>query len=132
MDTTLTNNTRTGRGADSGQPRPRLSIYIERHAAALISSLGVLWRTPIATLATILALGVTLVFPSLLGVAMINAVSLAALWNEGGQVTVYVRTEAGPGEIDRLTALLRQQPGVRTVSHITPEAGLVEFREAAG
>lgn len=126
------NSTRTGRGADTARPRPRLSIYIERHAAALISSLGVLWRTPIATLATILALGVTLVFPSLLGIASINAVSLAALWNEGGQVTVYVRGDAGPGEIDRLTALLRQQPAVRSVSHITPEAGLAEFREAAG
>lgn len=132
MDTTLPNSARTGRGADSSQPRPRLSIYAERHAAALISSLGVLWRTPIATLATILALGVTLVFPSLLGIAMINAVSLAALWNEGGQVTVYVRGEAGPGEIDRLTALLRQQAVVRTVNHITPAAGLAELREASG
>lgn len=109
------------------RPRPRLSIYLERHAAALVSSLGVLWRTPIAALATILALGVTLVFPSLLGVVMINAKAVAEQWNEGGQVTVYLRADAA-AEIERLSQFLAQQDGIRAVRHITPEAGLAELR----
>lgn len=127
-DASISNSRSAARAAGVTRPRPRLSIYLERHAAALVSSLGVLWRTPIAALATILALGVTLVFPSLLGVVMINAKAVAEQWNEGGQVTVYVRTDAAVVEIDRLNELLAQQDGIRAVRHITPEAGLAELR----
>lgn len=59
---------------------------------------------------------------------MINAKAVAEQWNEGGQVTVYVRPEAAAVEIDRLNEFLAQQDGIRAVRHITPEAGLAELR----
>ena len=45
-------------------PRPDPRVYLLRHAEVLLSSLGRLWRNPVASLMTVAVIGIALALPA--------------------------------------------------------------------
>ncbi|WP_455197979.1 permease-like cell division protein FtsX [Kaarinaea lacus] len=85
------------------KPRGRVNAYFTHHLWVMVSSLGVLWRTPFATFMTAAVIGIALALPAGLHVLLQNVQRLSTGWE-----------------------------GVADVRYISREQALAEFRELSG
>lgn len=110
----------------------RFAMYWVDHLRQLFSSLGELWRTPLSSLMTIAVLGVSLALPASFYVLLKNAESVSEHWQSKAQISLYLQQEVTEQQVAGLRQQLSEMDGLETVTYISPEQGLNEFREAAG
>ncbi len=105
-----------------------MKAYLGRHAQVFMRTLGDFARSPAATLLTVAMIGVTLMLPTGLYVALLNLQRLSHHWQPRGSLTVYLKrhtdTRATAARLDAL-------PGVAASRYISPEQGLQELRTRA-
>ncbi len=125
---------RAGPGARPAASGPRRDprVYLLRHAEVLLSSLGRMWRNPVASLMTVAVIGIALALPAGLHLLLENARLLSGGWDGSTQVSLFLRRELPPAESRRLTAVLGERPEVAEATLIPREAALEEFRTLSG
>ena len=108
------------------------SSYLARHGHALLSSAGHLSRAPIATLFTVLVMGLALALPLGLDVLVRNV--RAATGNFSGAVTVsvYLRNGVAEARAEQLARAAQARSGVAAVQLITATQALAQFRAQSG
>ncbi len=108
------------------------SSYLARHAHALLSSAGHLARAPIATVFTVLVMGLALALP--LGLDLLVRNARAATADFSGAVTISVFFKAGVAEsrAQQLARSARGRAGVAAVELITATQALARFRAQSG
>ncbi len=75
-----------------------MSNYLLRHAQVLLATLGQMARAPLATLLTLIVIGITLALPSGLFVMLDNLERVSAGWDRGARASLFLKrnvTEAG-------------------------------------
>lgn len=109
-----------------------VGTYIARHAQASLSSAGHLARTPVATLFTVVVIGLALALPLGLEVLVRNVRIATADFNGAVGVSVYLKagvTEARAQVLERSAAA---HSGVERVRLITASQALAQFRTQSG
>lgn len=109
-----------------------LSILLERHAQALLGSLGRLARQPFATFLTIVVIGIALALPAALYVAVSNMRTATAGLGDTVQLSVYLRMSTTEAEAKKAAAAIAAQSGIQETEIVSPEEGLAEFRKLSG
>lgn len=109
-----------------------IDAYLQRHAQALIGSIGELWRSPAATLMSIAVIGISLAFPTALYVAVQSIEQLSGTWDNGRQISLFLKTGASERVAEALAARLRALPEVASTAAVSPSAGLAEFKRNSG
>ncbi|HEU5468095.1 MAG TPA: permease-like cell division protein FtsX [Steroidobacteraceae bacterium] len=109
-----------------------LSVLLERHAQALLGSLGRLARQPFATVLTVLVIGIALALPAALHVAVANMRVVTAGLDETVQLSAYLAMATTPDEARRISEAIAARPGVDATTLVSPEEGLAEFRKLSG
>ena len=112
--------------------RDRASILLERHAQALLGSLGRLARQPFATLLTVLVIGIALALPATLYLAVANMRDVTAGLDDTVQLSAYLEMETTPAEAKARADAIAALPGVLGAETVSPDEGLAEFRELSG
>jgi cell division transport system permease protein len=109
-----------------------VSSYGTRHLQALFGALGRLARTPLATLLTLIVIGVALALPA--GVAVIVGNLRAATGDLSNAVDFSVHFKLGtPIErVQQVAANARQRAGVESITVTTADQALEEFKQASG
>lgn len=110
----------------------RIRTYVGQHLAVLSMSLRQLARTPVASLMTILVIGITLALPSALYVLVENAARLARGWDTGGQISLFLKHTVTDAQAEKLAERLRRLPAVARTEYISRAAALAEFKRASG
>ncbi|MGH8326324.1 MAG: permease-like cell division protein FtsX [Steroidobacteraceae bacterium] len=110
----------------------RLQVYGTRHAQALLGSLGRLQRNPLATVLTLLVIGLALALPAALGLFITNAQSAAGGLGKAVDMSVYLKPGVPLAKAQQLAATARQRPGVAQVTVIAADQGLADFRKYSG
>ena len=108
------------------------SILFERHAQALLGSLGRLARQPFAAFLTVLVIGIALALPAALYLAVANMRIVTADLDDTVQLSAYLKLGTTPAEARALATRIAQMPGVAGTELVSPEEGLAEFREVSG
>jgi len=116
----------------SAKPRGRVNAYFTHHLWVLVSSLGVLWRTPMATLMTASVIGIALALPAGLHVLLQNVQQLSTGWEGTAQMSLFLKPGVSEKRIQTLAKKLRGWEGVAEVRYISREQALAEFRELSG
>jgi cell division transport system permease protein len=98
----------------------------------LVSSLGVLWRTPFATFMTAAVIGIALALPAGLQVLLQNVQRLSTGWEGTAQMSLFLKQGVPEARIQALADKLRGWEGVADVRYISREQALAEFRELSG
>ena len=101
-----------------------------RHLQQAIGSLGDLWRTPMASLMTILVLGISLTLPATLHLFTKNAKQVSASWDSAAQISVFLKLNTSDKVAQNIVNRIRLYPEVDTVRYISAEQGLAEFKKA--
>ena len=112
--------------------RSGLSILFERHAQALLGSLGRLARKPFATLLTVLVIGIALALPAALYLAVANMRVVTAGLDDTVQLSAYLAMATTPAEARKRAQSIAELPGVAATETVSPDEGLAEFRKRSG
>ena len=109
-----------------------VNSYLARHAHALLSSTGHLVRAPIATIFTVLVMGLALALPLGLHLLVSNARDATADLSGAVTVSVFLKTGVSESRAQQLARTARERPGVAAVELITATQALAQFRAQSG
>jgi cell division transport system permease protein len=113
-------------------PRDAVAIHFERHAQALLGSLGRLARQPFATALTILVIGIALALPAALYLAVANMRVVTAGLGDSVQLSAYLEMSTTAAGAKKAAAAIEALEGVTDAVLVSPEEGLAEFRRHSG
>ncbi len=108
------------------------AIFGTRHLQALLGSLGRLQRNPLATVLTLLVIGLALALPAALGLFVTNAQMATGGFGHAVDMSVYLKSGVPLAKAQQLAAGARQRPGIAQVTVIPADQGLQEFRKYSG
>jgi cell division transport system permease protein len=103
-----------------------------RHLQTSVGSLGRLMQHKLATVLTILVIGVALALPACVHLLVANAQAASGNWNRAVDLTVFLKRPTSPEEAQRVAERIRQRRDVAEVELILADAALKEFRRESG
>jgi len=103
-----------------------------RHVGTAIGALGRLSRQPFASLMTILVIAVTLALPAAMHLVIKNAQSISANWDNALDFSVYLNKDVSLEDAQRLVGIVAQRADVESVTLISADEALAEFRQQSG
>jgi cell division transport system permease protein len=109
-----------------------VSSYGTRHLQALFGALGRLARAPLATLLTLIVIGVALALPAGLGLIVGNLRSATGDLGNAIDFTVHFKLGTPIERVQQLATGARERPGIDAVTVRTADEALAEFRDASG
>jgi cell division transport system permease protein len=102
------------------------------HMHALLGSLGRLARAPLATLLTLLVIALALALPAALRLFVINAQAATGNFANAVDLSVYLKTDVPLAKAEQLAQAANGRPDVASVTLISADQGLQEFRRYSG
>jgi len=103
-----------------------------RHLQALVGSFGRLARNPFSTALTLLVIGLALALPMALRLLVSNAQLATGGMHSAIDLSVYLKTDVPLAKARQLENSARERPEVRSVTLISPDQALEEFRTYSG
>jgi len=123
----------------SGSPRitkvsffGRVVSVFQQHFQQVFSSFSELWKTPFATVMTILVLGVALSLPSVFQVIYKNAERASEQWDKASEISLFLNKNISEQSVKVLINKLGLYSDIATVTHISSHQALEEFKEMSG
>jgi cell division transport system permease protein len=105
---------------------------ISRHGHAMLSSAGHLWRHALPTLLTVAVMGLALSLPLALEVLVRNVRQATGDFSESIGLSVYLKPDVPSQKVQQLEKTARERNGVASVTLVTADQGLAEFRAQSG
>lgn len=109
-----------------------VSSYATRHLQALFGALGRLIRAPLATMLTLIVIGVALALPAGLGLLVNNLRSATGDLGNALDFTVHFKLGTPVEKVEQLAKSARARSGVESVTVKTADEALQEFKQASG
>ncbi len=103
-----------------------------RHIQQATGSLGDLWRTPLASLMTILVLGISLTLPATLHLFTKNAQQISAQWNSAAEISIFLNLNVDEKGAQNLIKRIKLYTEVDKVRYISAADALSEFKKSSG
>lgn len=110
----------------------RFNAWRAHHSTTAISSLVKLLQEPIQSLMTWLVIAIGVALPAALFVLFNNIQTLGYSWQNSSQISVYLQPKVADTEANGLRVKWSTRGDVDSVTYISPEKGLAEFRETSG
>lgn len=106
--------------------------YLLRHVQVMLSSLGELWRQPVATTMTLMVIGIALLLPAGLYVILKNVEQVSGEWQHANRISLFLQNEISDKRGEQLAEQLQTWPDIVEVSFQSAQQSLNEFREISG
>lgn len=106
--------------------------YLLRHIQVMLSSLGELWRQPVATMMTLLVIGIALLLPAGLYVILKNVEQVSGEWQHANRISLFLQNDIADKRGQQLAEQLLTWPDITEVSFQSAQQSLNEFREISG
>ena len=105
-----------------------MGAYFTRHLQVLLATLGDMRRTPMATINTIVIIGITLLLPSLLFVSVKSAQTLSNNWEGRPQISIFLEKNISNSAAQLIFQEVQLHPAIELAEFITPEEALIEYK----
>lgn len=109
-----------------------MKAYLSRHLQVLFATLGRMGRTPVTTTTTVVIIGLSLLLPALLYIALKSAQQLNESWQGQPQISIFLQTDVGEQESQLIFEELRLHPAIALAEFISTEQALSEFKTLSG
>lgn len=111
---------------------PKRSIqYLQAHIIACKMGFHHLAKAPLATLTTIIAIGVCLALPMSLYLFIKNIHQFSHGWDQHSSMTLYLETKTSIQQVNTIIHKAKDYPFVVKAIYINPDAALKEFQESS-
>nr|WP_255526646.1 permease-like cell division protein FtsX [Photobacterium sp. BZF1] len=102
------------------------------HKQQCKQSLADMMRRPLGNILTLAVLAFALTLPASFYLFAKNVTVVAQVWQNPTQMTIYLEPGTSTGQAEQLHDELAQWPEIDSLEAISPQQGLVEFRQQAG
>lgn len=120
----------TNKGAASTTHyRSRCGLFGYQHRRSCVISLKRLYQRPVASLLTVLLIGIALALPALLSILVHNSGTLSTNWDNRAQMLLYLSSNTNDARADHIMVQLKSQPHVTQMRYISAAAGLADFEK---
>jgi cell division transport system permease protein len=109
-----------------------VSSYGTRHLQALFGALGRLTRAPLATMLTLIVIGVALALPAGLALVVNNLRNATGDFSNAVDFSVHFKLGTPIERVQQLAKGARERAGVESVTVKTADEALDEFKQASG
>ena len=109
-----------------------VSSYGTRHLQALFGALGRLVRAPLATLLTLIVIGVALALPAGLALIVNNLRTATGDFSNAVDFTVHFKLGTPIERAEQIAKSARERPGVESITVTNATQALEEFKQASG
>ncbi len=109
-----------------------VSTWFGRHMTTASGSFGKLVRQPFASLMIVLVIAVTLALPAALNLIVKNAAAISGSWESALDFSVFLERNLTLDEADALGRLIEQRADVDSVTLISSDDALAEFKDQSG
>jgi len=99
----------------------------QTHRRTAVESIARLLRTPVATAMTVAVIGIALLLPTGLLVAMDNLRTLSSNLGGVSQVSLYLQDSLSAADAQALSAQLQAREDIQASRYISPEEGAADF-----
>jgi len=110
----------------------RANATISQHFQQFVNSFFELWKTPFATLMTILVLGVALSLPTIFHVTYKNVERISGQWDSASEISLFLKKDIPQERVQVLINKLGLYKEIETVTYISSHQALQEFKELSG
>ena len=110
----------------------RVKATLVQHVHQVIHSFFELWKTPFATLMTILVLGVALSLPTVFHVVYKNVERVSGQWDSASEVSLFLKKNISEERVQVLINKLGLYEDIEAVTYISRHQALLEFKEMSG
>lgn len=117
--------------ASRGTSRGRLRSWAASHARCLLESLGRLHRRWVASLLTVLVIGIALALPTGLYILVKNLDTLASSWHQSVRISLYLKQDVSSDKGQQLADDLAGQADISATQFISADEGLRQFKRAS-
>ena len=122
--------------AKDGQARRHhyspFQVYLAQHTWVALSTLGQLWRAPLATLLTSAVIAIALALPMALYVLLLSTQALTQHWESSNQISVYLHLNTPEQSALQLQKTIANWSEIKRVNYISPQDALKEFTQISG
>ncbi|MGN8160415.1 permease-like cell division protein FtsX [Salinisphaera sp. SWV1] len=125
-------SSRSSGPAARGRRRGRLASWAASHARCLLESLGRLHRRWVASLLTVLVIGIALALPAGLYVLVKNLDTLASNWHQSVRISLYLKQDVSVDAGQHLADDLVGEAGITATRFISANQGLRQFKRTSG
>ena len=120
----------------SGSKQPNLKTrcvaYINNHLHVLLSSLGRLYRAPMASAMTIAVMAIALALPTGFYLLLHNVDRLSSGWDSAVRISLYLQPQVDRQQAVELAQRLRLLPAIEQTQVIDKAQALHEFKTLSG
>jgi len=109
-----------------------MTNWMAQHIRMLLSAISRLLATPVASLLSILVIGIALSLPAGVYVLLQNVQSLADQLAGTPQISVFLTMDAGKDEIARIGKKLQQHEAVDHIEYVSREQALEQLKQSTG
>jgi cell division transport system permease protein len=109
-----------------------MSAWFIRHLQTLIGALGRLSNHKLATLLTMLVIGIALALPACLHLLITNAQTATGDWDRAVDISIFLKRSTSEAEARQLADRMRQRRDVAQVEFISAADALKQFRHDSG
>lgn len=109
-----------------------ISNYFTRHLQVMLASLGQLWRQPLASLMTVMVIGIALSLPAGLSVIFQNVDNISSEWDDASQISVFLNPSVSDQRGEQIMSQLSEWPDIAAARFQSADQSLAEFREQTG
>lgn len=127
-------STSAGRSQDPasrGATRGRVASWAASHARCLLESLGRLHRRWVASLLTILVIGIALALPTGLYILVKNLDTLASSWHQSVRISLYLQSDVSADTGQKLADDLAGKSSISATRFISADEGLRQFKKTS-
>lgn len=128
----LFNGRATGARANRISALRRFLMFFVHHLRQAVASLGELWRTPMASVLTVIVLGLSLTLPATLHLLVKNAQQISGGFAKAAEINLFIRDTASAQQIKSLVTILNADKQIASVQHISKAQAMEEFQQASG
>jgi cell division transport system permease protein len=114
------------------KPANPFRTWLTRHAQVSLSSLGRLYRAPLASIMTAAVIGIALALPSGLYLLTTNLQQLSNRWDGSANFSLFLKQDIDLARAQTLASQLSGWPEIAELQLITPNEALAEFRDLSG
>ena len=113
-------------------PWQRFIHFWISHLRQALTSLGEIWRVPLASLMTIGVLGLSITLPSTLYILVKNTEKISAGWEQAAEVSLFLKKDITASEVENLMTRLEFWPEISTITYTPADKALDEFKQISG
>lgn len=110
----------------------RVIMFFVSHVRQALSSLGELWRAPLASMMTIGVLGLSITLPGTLYIMVKNTERISAGWEQASEISLFLTQKSSDGDVRQLINRVKLWPEVASLRYIPADQALVEFKRLSG